>query len=139
MKVLFDANVILDVLLDREPFFENSARLVSLVEQEIIEGYLCATTITTLDYLVARSLGRDNARSAINKILNLFKIAEVNKKVLLLSAESSFKDFEDAVQYYSGKFESVDAIVTRNIRDFERAEYPVYSPEELWGVVDAHR
>ena len=135
MKVLFDTNIILDVLLDRELFIDLSASLVSLVETNVIEGYLCATTVTTIDYLVSKAYNRDQANIAIKKLLNIFQVAEVNKDVLRLSTDSKFTDFEDAVLHYSGQLVSVDSIVTRNIIDFKRAEHPVYSPIELWGII----
>jgi predicted nucleic acid-binding protein len=135
LKVLFDTNIILDVLLDRELFIDLSASLVSLVETNVIEGYLCATTVTTIDYLVSKAYNRDQANIAIKKLLNIFQVAEVNKDVLRLSTDSKFADFEDAVLHYSGQLVSVDSIVTRNIIDFKRAEYPVYSPIELWGII----
>ena len=135
MKVLFDTNIILDVLLDRKPFVEFSSSLVSFVENKEIEGYLCATTITIIDYLVAKAHGRKKAKLTIHKLLSIFQIAEVNKDVLLLSTDSKFSDFEDAVQHYAGQLASVDSIVTRNNADFKQAEYPVYSPDELWGII----
>lgn len=135
MKVLFDTNIILDVLLDRERFVEPSASLVSLAENNIIDGYLCATTITTIDYLIAKATNREKAKSSIQKLLSIFQIAEVNKDVLLLSTESKFSDFEDAVLHYSGQLAFVDSIVTRNIKDFKKAEYPIYSPDELCGII----
>ena len=139
MKVLFDTNIILDVLLDRKPFVEFSSGLVSLAENKIIEGYLCATTITTIDYLVAKARGRKKAKLTIRKLLNIFLIAEVNMDVLLLSTDSEFSDFEDAVQHYAGQLASVDSMVTRNNADFKQAEYPVYSPDELWGLIELER
>lgn len=135
MKVLFDTNVILDVLLDRKEFVELSAGLVSLVETNGIEGYLCATTITTIDYLVTKTHNRKVAKSSIQKLLSLFKIAKVDHEVLSLSIKSEFTDFEDAVQCYSGQLVEVDCIVTRNTNDYKKANYPVYSPSELWGII----
>ena len=135
MKVLFDTNIILDVLLDRKPFVEFSSGLVSFAENKVIEGYLCATTITTIDYLVAKIHGRKRAKLIVHKLLGIFQIAEVNKDVLLLSTDSKFSDFEDAVQHFAGQLASVDSIVTRNNADFKQAEYPVYSPDELWGII----
>lgn len=136
MKVLFDTNIILDVLLDRELFVELSASLVSLVETNLVEGYLCATTVTTIDYLVSKTYNRNKANLAIKKLLNMFQVAEVNKDVLLISTDSKFTDFEGAVLHYSGQLVSIDSIVTRNTSDFKRAEYPVYSPIELWGIIN---
>lgn len=135
MKVLFDTNIILDVLLDRKEFVELSSSLVSLVETKVIEGYLCATTITTIDYLISKTYDRKIAKTSLQKLLTIFDIAGVNKKVITLSLASKFSDFEDAVQYYSGEIIPVDAIVTRNIGDYKKAIYPVYSPTELWGII----
>ncbi len=135
MKVLFDTNIVLDVLLDRKQFVELSASLVSLVETNVIEGCLCATTITTIDYLISKMHNRKVAKISIQKLLSLFEIAQVDKEVLQLSIESNFNDFEDAVQYYSGQLVGVDSIVTRNVNDYKKADYPVYSPSELWGII----
>lgn len=135
MKILFDTNIILDVLFNRESFIELSANLVSSVETKDIEGYLCATTITTLDYLISKATNRDKAKIEIQKLLNLFQIAEVNSTVLQLSINSDFKDFEDAVQYYSGENCKVNGLVTRNIKDYKQAQYPIYTPNELWGII----
>jgi len=135
LRVLFDTNVVLDVLLARKDFVELSASLVGMVENKKIEGYLCATTITTLDYLISKALNRKQAKIEIQKLLKLFRIAEVNSKVLELSVNSNFSDFEDAVQYYSGEYSEVDGIVTRNTKDYKNTKLPIYNPEELWGLI----
>ena len=138
MKILFDTNVILDVLLNRAPFVEMSANLVSSVENNIIEGYLCATTITTLDYLISKSRNREIAKIEIQKILTLFQIAEVNSTVLSMSINSAFTDFEDAVQYFSGTCCNVDGLVTRNTKDYKQATFPIYTPDELWRIISSN-
>ncbi|WP_428357496.1 PIN domain-containing protein [Methyloprofundus sp.] len=135
MKVLFDTNIILDVLLNRTGFVDLSARLVGAVENKEIEGFLCATTITTLDYLLTKAKNREKARIEICKLLSLFQIASVNTVVLELAIHSDFKDFEDAVQYYSGESIAMDGLVTRNPKDFKQALLPVYTPQELWGII----
>ena len=135
MKILFDTNIILDVLLNREPFVELSAKLLSSVENKDIEGYLCATTITTLDYLIAKATSRKKANIEIQKLLNLFQIAEVNMTVLESSINSGFKDFEDAVQYFSAVYSGVNALLTRNTKDYKQAKLAVYNPDELWTLI----
>jgi len=97
MRVLLDTNILLDHLLDRKPFSEAAATVFSLVEASKIEGVLCATTITTIDYLLKRSLPRENAMSALKALLNLFAIAPVNRAVLANAVNSNMSDFEDAV------------------------------------------
>ena len=138
MKILFDTNIILDVLLNRAPFVDLSANLVSNVEIKTLEGYLCATTITTLDYLISKSTNRETARIEIQKLLTLFKIAEVNTAVLSMSVNSSFTDFEDAVQYFSGKCSKVNGLVTRNTKDYKQATLPIYTPEELCSIISSN-
>jgi len=138
LKILFDTNVILDVLLNRNPFVELSANLVSSVENKTIEGYLCATTITTLDYLISKSRNRETAKIEIQKLLTLFQIADVNSTVLTMAINSGFTDFEDAVQYFSGKCSNVDGLVSRNTKDYKKAVLPIYTPDELWSIIFTH-
>ena len=138
MKILFDTNIILDVLLNRKPFVELSANLVSSVENKTIEGYLCATTITTLDYLISTSRNRETAKIEIQKLLTLFQIADVNSTVLTMAINSGFTDFEDAVQYFSGKCSNVDGLVSRNTKDYKKVVLPIYTPDELWSIIYTH-
>ena len=84
MKILFDTNVVLDVLLNREPYALDGITLFTAVENKIIQGYLCATTI---DYLSTKAIGRKPARLAISALLALFSIADVNRKTLVAAIE----------------------------------------------------
>ena len=135
MKILFDTNVVLDVLLNRQPFAADAIHLFSAVEQALIQGFLCATTITTLDYLCTKAIGRPSAKNAVNGLLELFSVAEVNRCVLKAAIASDFTDFEDAVLYQAGICVGIDGLVTRNAKDFNLAECPVYHPNELCNVV----
>jgi predicted nucleic acid-binding protein len=135
LKILFDTNIILDVFLNRKPFEETAIRLFSAVENNIIQGYLCSTTITTLDYLLNKSIGRDNSKHAIVSVLDMFNITEVNYRTLKAAVDSDFSDFEDAVLYFSGYDASVDGIVTRNTNDFTAAQLPIYKPDDLWALI----
>lgn len=135
MKVLFDTNIVLDVLLEREPFFETSARLSDAVEAKIIEGYLCATTLTTIDYFLTRYQGREQSNIAIKKLLKLYSVARVDGAVLEDALNSNFNDFEDAVLYFSGLNMEVRGVVTRNSSDFKPAQLPIYEPDVLWNLI----
>jgi predicted nucleic acid-binding protein len=126
---------VLDVLLDREPYAKVSIQLFGTVEKQVIQGFLCATTITTVDYLIAKTIGRDSAKKAINNLLELFLITDVNQKVLKTAVNSNFSDFEDAVLYQSGFYAGVDALVTRNSKDFKPVALPIYSPDQLWSII----
>jgi len=137
MKVLFDTNVVLDVLLARGDFAEPARQLMVLVEKKKVRGYLCATTITTIHYLIARQLGAGAALAAIQKLMLLFALADVTRTVIEQALEAGFTDFEDAVLYQSGRENGVEVIVTRNPRDFRPSLLPVYSPQELLALLTA--
>ncbi len=135
MKALLDTNVILDVLLDRNPFVQPAIQLFALCETGGIQGVICADAATTVHYLIAKSLGQIQAREEIRKILALFDVAPVNRLVLDRATCSKITDFEDAVVHESGREFDVDAIVTRNIRDFKKGDLTVYTPMELLRVL----
>ena len=137
MRVLVDTNVVLDVLLERRPFSEAAAQVFALVEGSRIEGFLCATTLTTVDDLLGQALAPAKAREALQRLLNLFEIAPVNRPVLEQALRSGIADFEDAVLEQAGRLVAVDAITTRNVRDFGKSTITVFDPLELISTVKA--
>lgn len=139
MKILFDTNVILDVLLDRHPFRTSAAHLVAKVERQEIVGFLGATTLTTIYYLIAKALGKQQARAAVQNLLKLFQVAPVDHAVLESAAESSIGDFEDAVLHDAGRAMQVDALLTRNGKDFTKSSLLIFSPQELQHTLDLSR
>ncbi len=136
MKVLVDTNVVLDVLLDRQPFAKSAARIFAFVEESKIEGFLCATTVTTVDYLLGQALAPAKARQALRQLLHLFEIAPVNRPVLEQALQSRISDFEDAVLEQSARLVGADAIATRNVRDFEKSSVIVFNPVDLIAATD---
>jgi predicted nucleic acid-binding protein len=137
VKVLFDTNVILDLILERHPFHASAAALVAKVERREVVGVLGATTLTTIHYLVAKAVGSEKARSATQGLLGVFQIAPVDHGVLENAARSPIKDFEDAVLHEAGKGWGVDALVTRDPEDFRSGNLPVFSPRQLQRDFDA--
>ncbi|MFA4835439.1 MAG: PIN domain-containing protein [Dehalococcoidia bacterium] len=131
MRILFDTNVILDVMLDREPFADAASALLEQVENGVIAGYLSATTITTIHYLASKAIGEEKAQTEIEKLFSLFEVAPINRAVLEAALKSRMADFEDAVLSEAAKAVGVDGIVTRNIKDFKRAGISIYNPIEL--------
>ena len=135
MKILFDTNVALDVLLDRIPHAKAATFLFDKVEQGEITGYLCATTLTTISYLATRGIGAEHAEIHIRSLLKMFEIAAVNRSVLEAALHAGFTDFEDAVLYDAANHVEAAAIVTRNGKDFIKAKIAIYSPDELIAVL----
>jgi predicted nucleic acid-binding protein len=137
MKVLFDTNVVLDVLLAREPHAAVAARLFALVERGEMQGCLCATTVTTIHYLAVRALGPKAARKHLRQLLSLFEVVPVTSEVVTGALDLGFADFEDAVAHEAARAGGAAAIVTRNAKDFAKASLPVLSPVELLAAVAA--
>ena len=135
MKILFDTNVILDVLLLRKPYYNVATFLLSEVEQGIIEGYICPTTLTTIGYLVTKVKGSDKAKKLIKNLLNIFTLTELNKSIFESACSHNISDFEDAVLHELANLSHIDGIVTRNIKDFKYASLNIYAPEELAGII----
>jgi len=131
VRVLVDTNVVLDVLLARQPFVAASSEVFGLVEHSRIEGLLCATTITTVDYLLTQAMPRPAARHALQKLLELFEIAPVTRAVLEEALRGKVADFEDAVLDQAGRLAGAEIIVTRNQSDFRLASLKILGPDEL--------
>ncbi|MBI2569949.1 MAG: PIN domain-containing protein [Candidatus Schekmanbacteria bacterium] len=135
MIVLFDTNVVLDVLLDREPYSKIAARLIGRVERGELSGLIGATTLTTIHYLVGKVAGRDKAIMAVRKVLMIFKVASVDRAVLELAAATAFTDYEDAVLHEAGRLAGAEAIVTRNPEDFASGTLLVHTPADLEAIL----
>ncbi len=137
MKVLFDTNVILDVLLDRDEFSEPAIKLMAKVEEADIDGLICGTTVTTIYYLVAKALGHEAARRHISSLISLFEIAPVNRMVLEDALTDKFNDFEDAVLHEAAIHSGAEYIITRNIADFKNSKIPVFEPTEFLKIIES--
>ncbi|MCK5542450.1 MAG: PIN domain-containing protein [Desulfobacterales bacterium] len=131
MKILFDTNIVLDVMLGREPFAEPASQLMSLVESGKMVGLLCATTITTIHYLSTKMIGSKKAQNKIKTLMMLFEIAAVNRSVIEDALIAQFIDFEDAVIYQAACHAGAEIIVTRDPKGFKRSKLPIYNANEM--------
>lgn len=131
MRILLDTNVVLDVLLDREPHVRASSAILAAVEAGLLTGLLGATSVTTIHYLASKAVGSRRARRHTETLLSLCEIAPVNADVLRDALGQGFKDYEDAVLHEAARAANAMGIVTRDRGGFSRASLPIYSPEEL--------
>lgn len=137
MKVLFDTNVVLDVLLDRKPFNEAALKLFANIEEGKITGLLGATTITTTFYLTTKVFNQSHAHNLIKDLVLIFEIAPINRIIIEESLENTFNDFEDSISHSAAIHSGAQAIVTRNLSDFQKATIAVYSPDELIKILSS--
>ena len=137
MRVLIDTNIVLDFLQEREPFVEDAVMLFARIDPGEVEGFIAATTITNIYYIVRRAAGVMVAQDAIAQVLTDLHICAVDRTILEQAIALNFQDFEDAVQYACGMAHGVDAIVTRDASGFVNAGIPVMSPGELNKILDS--
>ena len=130
MRVLFDTNVLMDVLLERLPFVDESAQAMDQVVRGAVTGLSCATTVTTIFYLTSREVGGEEAMRHIQKLMNLYEIAPVTRSVLDAAMTSNSPDFEDAVLAQAAHQAGAQAIVTRNLKDFAKSPVRAYTPRQ---------
>jgi len=129
-SVLLDVNVVLDVLLDREPHVEAAAALWEAVEGGHVKGYLPAHGVTTIHYLIRRERGPAFTARAVTDLLRVFIVAPVDGDVLRVAVGLGMKDFEDAVCAQSAAAVGCEFLVTRDPAGFKGSPVPILSPGE---------
>jgi predicted nucleic acid-binding protein len=135
VRVLIDANIALDFVLQRNPFFVEADEIFFKLKNSEFVGFVSPITPINVFYTTRKEIGKDIAFIAVEELLNLTEIAETNKKSFQNALATNFKDFEDAVQHESAVAENLDAIVTRNKKDFSNSTIQVYSPSEFLAVL----
>jgi predicted nucleic acid-binding protein len=135
LKVLVDLNVILDVLQQREPFYEMSARVLAAAETGLVEGWIAAHSLTTLFYLLAKYQSTEHARVALTEMLTILSVAAVDHAVIEQALNLPYSDFEDAVQMMAAVRSGAQYLVTRNVRDYGLGPLPVLQPAELLAIL----
>ncbi len=128
--VFLDTNVVIDFFMARKPFSVETNELFRLRADNRLDFYLSAITLANLAYHASRN-GK-SPFSIINSFLNWVEIVDLDKDIFNKTITSGFKDFEDGLQYFSAlKVKGVDAIITRNEKDFKLSKIPVLSPKKF--------
>jgi predicted nucleic acid-binding protein len=131
VNVLVDTNILLDFLLQREPFFHDAEQLFQAIDSGQIVGYATATTLTDIFYIARRhTRSIEQAREAVSETLTAMEICPVNREVLEVAFSSGFADFEDAIQVACAVAQGLDAILTRDNQGFLDSSVPVLSVQE---------
>lgn len=132
MRMMIDTNIILDVLLEREPFFTSSKSVLDFCESKEIHGFISASSATDIIYLIRKGLGStDEAYKALGHILDIVKILTVTNTDVMDAFLQKAKDFEDCLLATCAKSNKCSGIITRNKKDFLEFDITLYSPEEF--------
>lgn len=129
-KVFVDTDIILDLLASREPYYQYAAKLFSLADSGKLEICVSSLTFSNLNYILSKQFSVAQARKKLLTFKTLVTVLSVNEKVVDLALNSDFKDFEDALQYFTATEFKVTTLLTRNLKDFKKAEIAVLSAEQ---------
>lgn len=130
-SVLIDTDVLLDFYLDRKPFSEDSLQLLLKCEQKQFRAFITPVIIANTYYILRRHATHLYVVERLQILLDTISVLAMDQKQVLAALESKFTDFEDALQYFSAvNSNKIDAIITRNIKDFKKSALPVFTPQE---------
>ncbi len=132
MKLLIDTNIILDFLLEREPFYNNSKEILNLCALKKFQGFITASSVTDIFYIVHKALKNiDETYKILAAILNILEILSVTGNDVQKAFIRKAKDFEDCLMAECAKSNKCDGIVTRNYKDFQDFNIKIYTPENI--------
>ena len=128
-KLFIDSDVVIDFFTDRKPFSNFASEIFELNEKGVVKLYMSAVSINNIYYIVRKFLGHQKTIEIIELLKEITEIVGTTKNEVVQALKSNFSDFEDAIQYSSAlKIENVDAIITRNIKDYKNASIPIMTP-----------
>ena len=135
MKLLLDINVLLDVLLQRDPWSESAAQLLTNIERGDARGFVAGHTLTTVHYVVSRARDRQSAATAITDLLRLLEVVPIEKIDFNQALVLPMDDFEDAIQAAAVLKIGADYVVTRDEKGFRGLSVPSVTPGAILSLL----
>lgn len=127
-KLLIDTNIIIDLLAKREPFYTEAAMLFTLADKQKLTLCVSSLSFANVNYILLQSKKAEEAKQILRKLKLIVDVLSLDEKIVGLALnDNEFRDFEDALQYYSAIESSAEIIITRNLKDFQKVKLPVMS------------
>jgi len=137
---LIDTDVILDLFFDRKPFSDYSAQILTLCETRLVNGFITPVICSNLYYLLRQTAPHEKVIDKLRLLLSIIDVLIMNKEVVVQALNSGFTDFEDALQSFSASMEgNIDAIITRNIKDFKNSNIGAMTPENYLMTIEINQ
>lgn len=130
-NIFVDTNIVIDLLQKREEFYQESQELFTLADRKKVKLYISALTFANTYYILSRFYTSDEAKKILSKFKVLVEVLPTTNKIIDLALASDFKDFEDAVQFYTAIENNIDIIITRNKKDFKNNLIPIFTAKEF--------
>ncbi len=129
-RILVDTNVVLDLLAKRRSFYSEAQELFSMADRKQVRIFVSSLTFENTYYLLFRSLKMQRTKKVLRKFRVLVEVLPMDDKIIDLSLESEFRDFEDAIQYHTATENDLKILITRNLKDFRPSTIPVLTAKD---------
>lgn len=129
-RLFLDTNVVLDLLGEREEFYEAAAKIATLADKGKVNLVVSALTYPTIFYLLSKFEDSEVVKEKIQKFKVITETSDLTDRIIDKGLSSKLRDFEDALQYHCAIHSNCNLLITRNAKDFKASEIPVMNPEE---------
>ena len=130
-KVFVDSDIVLDVLCKRIPYYEYVAKIFSLADMKKLTVYTTSLVVANVYYILRKAIGIEKSKEALRKLRLLVNIISIQEREVDIALNSSFSDFEDALQYYTAIKHGMETLLTRNIKDYKEKDLIIQTPEQF--------
>lgn len=130
-RIFLDTNVILDYLLEREPFYYDALKLWAACEEGTVEGYVSALTVNNVHYIAHRLKSETTAMIAVRGILSVFNVVPLDKELMKLAADFHDRDYEDDIQLQSAIRSGCTHLFTRDPTHFHTKALAIIPPSSF--------
>ncbi|EPD29171.1 Predicted nucleic acid-binding protein, contains PIN domain [Capnocytophaga granulosa] len=134
-KIFVDTNILLDLLFQRRGFFLDAKRLFNYSKSRNIDIFISAISINTIYYLLQKKFTKEHSKHLLEYIYDITDILPFDENIIFLAHQSSFKDLEDAFQYFTAKEHHIPLLITRNLKDFAVEDLSVLSPQQFLEIM----
>jgi len=128
--IFIDADVILDLLCKREPFYGSAAEVFTLGDKGKLHLTTTSLVYANVFYILRKVLGIEKAKELLRKLRLIIHVMPINEKMVDLALNSQFSDFEDGLQYFTARENDIGVILTRNVKDYREKDLLIQTPEE---------
>ncbi len=128
-NIFIDTNIMIDLLGERKPFYENAAEIASLADRNKIKLFVSAVSFSTASYVLSKYYNAENVKDKLRKFKIISNICDLTEPIIEKGLNSKFNDFEDSLQYFSALENDCNILITRNVKDFKESHIPILTPD----------
>ena len=130
-RVFVDTDIIYDLLAKRDPFYSSAAHLFTLADEGKVQIFISALSLANIHYLISKHQSESQAKQILRKFKVLVHVTSLTEKIIDLALNSDFEDLEDAIQYFSAIQNDIEILLTRNLKDFKKAQISILTAQDF--------